>query len=97
MYRTSAVFIAILLLTGVVAVGPRLTTEARADACLPTDIIDGSTADQAARKMEAAGFVQPHDLTKGCDNYWYAHATSNGVPVDVVLPPGGQPFIAHGS
>jgi hypothetical protein len=96
MYRTSVALVAVLF-SSVIAAGPRMTTEARADACLPTDIIDGSTADQAARKMEAAGFVQPHDLTKGCDNYWYAHATSNGTPVDVVLPPGGDPFVAHDS
>ncbi len=96
MYRTSVAFVAILF-AGLIATGPHMATEARADSCLPTDIIDGSTADQAAKAMKAAGYVQPHDLIKGCDNYWYAHATANGMPVDVVLPPRGQPFIAQDS
>ena len=96
MYRTSVALVAILF-AGVIATGPHMNTEVRADSCLPTDIIDGSTADQAAKTMEAAGYMQPHDLKKGCDNYWYAHATANGMSVDVVLPPGGQPFVAHDS
>ena len=95
MYRTS-IAIAAVLLAGGIAAGS-LPSGAKADACLPTDIIDGSTADQAVRKMQAAGFVQPHDLKKGCDNFWYAHADQNGMPVDVVLPPGGEPFVAHDS
>ena len=95
MYRTS-IALAAALIAGAIAAGP-LTSGARADACLTTDVIDGSTADQAAQKMQAAGFVQPRDLKKGCDNYWYAHAMQNGMPVDVVLPPSGEPFVAHDS
>jgi len=95
MYRTSITLVAALF-AGVIAAGP-LSPGARADACLTTDVIDGSTADQAAQQMQAAGFIQPRDLKKGCDNYWYAHAMQNGMPVDVVLPPGGQPFVAHDS
>ncbi len=95
MYRTS-VTLAAILFASVVAAGS-LSVQARADSCLPTDVIDGSTADQAAQKMQSAGFVQPRDLKKGCDNYWYAHAMQNGMPVDVVLPPGGAPFVAHDS
>jgi hypothetical protein len=76
---------------------PWFASDAQADACLPTDKIDSSTAEQAMKAMEAAGYVQPHDLKKGCDNYWYAKATKDGVVVDVVLPPGGQPFTSHGS
>jgi hypothetical protein len=44
------------LIAGVLSVAPLTATQARADACLSTDIIDGSTAAQAAAKMEAAGF-----------------------------------------
>ena len=95
MYRTS-IAIAAVVFAGALAAGS-FTSGARADACLPTDVIDGSTADQAVQKMQAAGFVQPHDLKKGCDNFWYAHAEQNGMPVDVVLPPGGEPFVAHDS
>jgi hypothetical protein len=96
MYRISSAFAAALL-AGALAVAPLTTTQARADACLPTDHIDGSTADQAMKTMEAAGYMNPHDLKKGCDNYWYAQATKDGQTVDVVLPPGGQPFTTHGS
>jgi len=91
------VVFAAILFAGAIAAGPWTVSEARADACLLTDIIDGSTADQAMKMMEATGYVQPHDLNKGCDNYWYAKATKDGVAVDVVLPPGGQPFTSHGS
>jgi len=96
MFRTSAALVGILF-AGVIATGPHVTTEARADSCLSTDIIDGSDADQAAKALQAAGYSQPHDLKKGCDNYWYSHATASGMPVDVVLPPGGEPFVAHDS
>ena len=95
MYRAS-ITLAAVLFAGAMAVGTH-SVGARADSCLPTDVIDGSTAAQAAQKIQAAGFAQPQDLKKGCDNYWYAHAMQNGAPVDVVLPPGGEPFVAHDS
>jgi hypothetical protein len=104
MHRTSTALRAALgvafaaaLFAGAIGAGPRFASDARADACLPTDKIDASTADQAKKAMEAAGYMQPHDLKKGCDNYWYAKATKDGATVDVVLPPGGQPFTSHGS
>jgi len=96
MIGISAVRVAALI-AGVLSVAPLTATQARADACLSTDIIDGSTAAQAAAKMEAAGFRQPHDLSKGCDNFWYGRAMKDGQPVNVVLPIGGQPFVTHGS
>ena len=96
MNRISAA-LAAALLTGTLAAAPLTATQARADACLSTDIIDGSTAAQAITKMEAAGYRQPHDLTKGCDNFWYARAMKDGQQVDVVLPLGGVPFVAHNS
>ena len=73
------------------------SSDASASACLPTDRIDGSTAAEAAKTMEAFGYLKPHDLKKGCDNYWYARAANDGATVDVVLPPGGKPFTAHDS
>jgi hypothetical protein len=39
----------------------------------------------------------PHDLKKSRNNDWYAQATKGGQTLDVVLPPGGQPFAAHDS
>ena len=89
--------VAAALLAGGAALLPQVAADARADACLPTDIIDGSTAQDAARAMQAAGYVSPHDLKKGCDNFWYAEATKDGAMVNVVLPPGGQPFTSNGT
>ena len=74
-----------------------LSSVALAGACLPTDHIDSSTAVQTVKTMEAFGYTKPHDLKKGCDNYWYAKADKAGAMVDVVLPPGGKPFTAHDS
>jgi len=45
--------------------------------CMAGDRIDGSTADQAKRQIEAAGYVQ-------------VQATKDGAPVNVVLSPQGQ-------
>jgi hypothetical protein len=100
MYRTwvtSRTALAAALMAGILAVAPRFAPEAQAGNCLPTDHIDGSTWAETAKKMEAAGYMNPHDPKKGCDNYWYARATKDGATVDVVLPPGGQPFTAHNS
>lgn len=59
-------------------------------ACSPNDRIDGSTADQARRKIEAAGYEQVRDLKKGCDNFWHGQATKDGAAVNVVLSPDGK-------
>jgi hypothetical protein len=58
--------------------------------CSPGDRIDGSTAADAKRQIEAAGYEQVRDLKKGCDNYWHGQAMQGGVPVRVVLSPDGQ-------
>ncbi|MDE2229588.1 MAG: PepSY domain-containing protein [Alphaproteobacteria bacterium] len=58
--------------------------------CDPGDKIDSSTAPQAMKKMEAAGYSQVHDLMKGCDNYWHGQAMKGGQPTRVVLSPAGQ-------
>jgi hypothetical protein len=54
------------------------------------EIVDGSTADDARRKIEAAGFTDVHALKKSCDNFWHGKATSTGMPVNVVLSPSGK-------
>jgi len=104
MYGTSIVFrtrlgtaFALAFFAGVIAFAPCFASDARADSCLATDKIDGSTAEQAMKTMEAAGYMRPHGLKKGCDNYWYGQATKEGTAVDVVLPLGGQPFTTHNS
>jgi hypothetical protein len=45
-----------------------------ASGCAPGDKIDGSTADQARKKNEAAGYRKVSGLNKGCDNSWHGIA-----------------------
>lgn len=54
------------------------------------EVIDGSTADDARAKIEAAGFTDVRDLKKSCDNFWHGKATLGGRAVNVVLTPGGK-------
>ncbi|TXH38134.1 MAG: hypothetical protein E6Q98_04745 [Rhodospirillaceae bacterium] len=59
--------------------------------CEAGDRIDGTTADDARKKIEAAGYRQVRDLVKGCDNFWHASAVSkDGTPGNVLLTPQGE-------
>jgi len=57
--------------------------------CAATDKIDGSTAEQAKAKLEAAGYTNITGLNKGCDNVWHAQASNGGNPVNVMVSPDG--------
>ena len=59
-------------------------------ACSAGDRIDGTTADYAKGRFEAAGYAQVRDLTKGCDNFWHGRAIKDGVDVNVLLTPEGE-------
>lgn len=61
-------------------------------ACEAGTKIDGSTADQARRKIMAAGYKNVGDLKKACDNFWHAKAIKDGAPVRVALAPSGQTY-----
>jgi hypothetical protein len=52
--------------------------------------IDNTTADQAKRRIEAAGYRDVHDLKKGCDNYWHSTALKDGQTVYVGVSPQGE-------
>jgi peptidase YpeB-like protein len=58
--------------------------------CSATDRIDGTTADMAKHKIEAAGYDHVTGLSKGCDNYWHAIAMKGGASVGVVVSPTGE-------
>jgi hypothetical protein len=58
-------------------------------ACTAGAKIDKSTADDAKRKMQKAGYSRIHDLKKGCDNYWHGIAVKDGNETHVVLSPQG--------
>jgi hypothetical protein len=86
--------IGVALLAGTLLVGPALLgpaglSSARAD-CAPGERIDGTSADQAKKKAEGAGFTQVRELKKGCDNVWHGVAMKNGAQVRVAVLPQGQ-------
>jgi hypothetical protein len=58
--------------------------------CAAGDKIDGSTAEQAKAKLEAAGYTNITGLEKGCDNVWHAQAQNAGNPVNVMVAPDGS-------
>jgi hypothetical protein len=57
--------------------------------CAPTDKIDGSTANDARKKFEAAGYTDVTALYKGCDNVWHGQARASGNAVNVMVGPDG--------
>lgn len=53
--------------------------------------IDGTTAEQAKKRIEAAGYTQVKDLSKGCDNVWHGNAVNkDGVAGNVMVTPQGE-------
>jgi hypothetical protein len=59
-------------------------------ACSPGDAINGTSAADAQRAMQQAGYSQVQIYEKGCDNAWHGHAFLNGTPVNVVWNGEGQ-------
>jgi hypothetical protein len=81
--------LAAIVLVAPSLLGPTRLTSAQAN-CAPDERIDGTTADQAKRRMEGASFSGVHGLTKGCDNVWHGLAMKDGVSVHVAVQPQGQ-------
>ena len=54
--------------------------------------IDGSTAADAKKRLESAGFTNIRIGKKGCDNVWHATAVINGSGLNVALAPDGRIF-----
>lgn len=86
--KMSMLLVALCLTT---ALGTVLSAAVPAQAaCTDGEKIDGSTAGQARKKFEAAGYRQVKELHKGCDNYWHTVAVKDGKPVRAVLSPQGE-------
>ncbi len=66
-------------------------------ACSPYDHVNGTTAADATRAMESAGYTQIQVYAEGCDSAWHAHAMQNGRPVDIVWNNAGQILPEQGS
>ena len=84
--------VSIALLTGVLSLNAANSARAAdlpAIGCEAGDKIDGSTAGDALKKIEAAGYRQVTELKKGCSNYWNGLATKDGVTAHVSLSPQG--------
>jgi hypothetical protein len=58
-------------------------------ACDAGTKIDDSTVETATKLLEAAEFRQIRELKKGCDSFWHATATKNGIVSKVSLSPQG--------
>jgi len=84
MHLMSRIAAGAALLGCVALAGPALS------ACDPEDKPDKTTATDARKKLEAAGYRQVGDLKKGCDNVWHASATKDGKPVAVLVTADGQ-------
>ena len=84
----AAVLAASLMIAPVLVVPPSFT--AAQAACEPGDVVDGTTAEQAKRRAESAGFTQVRMLRKGCDNTWHGTAMKGGTPVNVAVSASGQ-------
>ncbi|MGQ0675576.1 MAG: hypothetical protein ACT4N4_05750 [Rhodospirillales bacterium] len=96
MQRKIPVFAAAVLLALVAPLAAPMPVAGQAAAagnCEPGDKPDNSTAADAKKKIEAAGYAQVRDLKKGCDNVWHAKAAKGAQAVNVALTPQGQVFL----
>ena len=73
---------------GTMAQGTDRTVVAQ-NGCTSGERIDGSNMDGTRRRIEAAGYRQVRELSKGCDNYWHGRALKDGLDVNVAVTPQG--------
>jgi hypothetical protein len=84
----SSLSVAIVLAT--LPIGARAQDNAQpTNNCSASDKIDGSTANDARQKLQAAGYTDVTALYKGCDNVWHGQARSSGNAVNVMVGPDG--------
>ena len=88
--HSSAVLFAASLAIAIGAFSVRPVVNDALAACASTDHINATTAQDATKAMEKAGYSQVKILAKGCDNAWHASAMLNGQPVFVVWNREGQ-------
>lgn len=84
-----AAVIAASLMIAPALIGPASFTAAQA-ACEPGDKIDATTADQAKKRAEGAGYTQVRMLRKGCDNVWHGTGMKGGSAVNLAVLPSGE-------
>jgi hypothetical protein len=94
LWKTVLLILALALVTVILEAPPRTAgaqdaTPQLGNNCAAGEKIDGSTAEQAKAKLEAAGYTAITGLEKGCDNVWHAQAQSGGNSVNVMVSPDG--------
>lgn len=94
MTRTIAAILVAISIILISAAIPALAQEAQptlpdGNNCTEGEVIDGSTAEEARAKIEAAGYADVVIVSKGCDNFWHATAIKDGMAGNVVLSPDG--------
>ena len=72
-----------------VTTAPTELSPASGNNCTNGEIIDGSTAEQAIAKFQAAGYSNVQIVEKGCDNFWHATGIKGGQGGNIVLSPDG--------
>jgi len=91
MRQAIAAFVAAAALAAPFVLGPVPAAIAPAFAgCEPGDKVDRSTADDARKKIEKAGYHKVTELKKSCDNFWHGKAEKDGAETRVVLSPTGE-------
>jgi hypothetical protein len=58
--------------------------------CMHGERVDGTTADMARAKAQAAGYTNVVMNRKGCDSFWHGTANQGGARVGIVVSPAGQ-------
>lgn len=61
-------------------------------ACDPGDRVDNTTAQQAQKRAQTAGYTNVRMTSKGCDNVWHGTAMKGGAAVRVAVSPSGEVF-----
>jgi hypothetical protein len=88
--RSAAILFAASLALAIGAFCARAVVNDALAACAPSDPVNATTAQDATRAMQKAGYSQIKILAKGCDSAWHASAMLNGQPVFVVWNREGQ-------
>lgn len=86
-----AAVLAVGLLIAPALVAPPSLTAAQA-ACEPGDRVDNTTAQQAQKRAQGAGYTNVRMERKGCDNVWHGTAMKGGAAVRVAVSPSGEVF-----
>ena len=72
-----------------VITGPTDLSTSSGNNCSNGEVIDGSTAEQAITQFQAAGYSNVKIVRKGCDNFWHATGTKDGLGGNIVMAPDG--------